>query len=128
MASLTWSKLKCSVTGLMLCRAAKSSIIRMVAGLPTGEELTDNWLNIIGIKFKSNGSVKDFNAANSLTGASLSNFAVSKHRHHRKTHGLNFDMKSGIELMMSNRQSSGNLTDGIVGLTISDMINMHTYI
>ena len=35
-------------------------------------------------------------------------------------------MKSGIELMMSIRQSSGNLTDGMVGLTISDKVNMHT--
>ncbi len=30
--------------------------------------------------------------------------------------------------MMSSRQSSGNLTDGMVGLTISDMVNMHTCI
>ena len=28
--------------------------------------------------------------------------------------------------MMSSRQSSGNLTDGMVGLTISNMVNIHT--
>ena len=37
----------------------------------------------------------------------------------------NYKMKSGIEFMMSSRQSSGNLTDGMVGLTINNMVNMH---
>ena len=37
----------------------------------------------------------------------------------------NYKMKSGIEFMMSSRQSSGNLTDGTVGLTINNMVNMY---
>lgn len=41
MASLIFSNGKCSVTGWIWCRSAKSSILARVAGAPTGEEETD---------------------------------------------------------------------------------------